>query len=622
MELKVEHKRVDELFGKNSNFEFKIPRYQRVYTWGKWECEKLFDDLLENEPEYFLGSLVCISDSRGFSEEKSVIVIDGQQRLTTLSLLFAAIHQVVKTETEELTRNNRPFDEIHPFQSLLDQLKIFLTFNESPRLTLQEQNFNNDDYKAVLQIAGIFDSAGDNQPNAGNRKIFRCYYQFHKRIKQILSDDATSSPYHTFFDSINNRGDKRPTKIQILTQITTLVERANLVAISVPNYVNAFVLFEALNYRGTPLTPVDLLKNKILAELEESSEKSIDIHYNRWVKLQSDLGDDYHTQERFFRQYGNAFGAELDSSFTGPVTRSNLIKFYENIIKRDANRFFKDIVQSGQEYAKIIDPELNHNQNLASSLHALRRIQGAPSYILVLYLCARKNHLDLTDDNICEVVNSLVNFFVRRNLTDIPPTRDLIRFFIKMVNNIKDKSPQSIIEHVHDELLSKSCTKIDFERKLRGPIYLENVDVTRFILCTIEDRRFNKEWKPDLWERVSKKYAWTIEHIFPQGENIPDHWVDMIAGGDKNQAKQIQEEFVHTLGNLTLTAYNPDLSNYSFEIKRDRQDNQGNYIGYRNRLHLNQNLANIDTWTVQHIKARTMELVKKTLDLFWDGQDQ
>lgn len=90
----------------------------------------------------------------------------------------------------------------------------------------------------------------------------------------------------------------------------------------------------------------------------------------------------------------------------------------------------------------------------------------------------------------------------------------------------------------------------------------------------------------------------------------------MIANGNEKKAKEIQEKCTHKLGNLTLTAYNPNLSNFSFVKKRDRKDDRGNYIGYKNGLYLNKKLAEKDNWTIRDIEERTKELVKEALKLF------
>ena len=121
-----------------------------------------------------------------------------------------------------------------------------------------------------------------------------------------------------------------------------------------------------------------------------------------------------------------------------------------------------------------------------------------------------------------------------------------------------------------------------------------------------------------MWSRdSSNKYIWTIEHIFPEGENIPQDWVDMIASGDKENAKKLRVEYVHTLGNLTVTGYNQNLSNMSFEQKRDRKSkDKSKEMGYRNGLYLNIDVVCEDTWTIDKIKARTDRMVESLLEMF------
>lgn len=125
-----------------------------------------------------------------------------------------------------------------------------------------------------------------------------------------------------------------------------------------------------------------------------------------------------------------------------------------------------------------------------------------------------------------------------------------------------------------------------------------------------------RETKVDLWQLDGKRFVWTIEHILPQGENIPASWVDMIAGGDEKRAKEIQQTYVHQLGNLTISGFNSTLGNKSFQEKRDRKDSQCREVGYKNNLKLNEDLASADSWSVEQIEQRTVKLVNKTIELF------
>ena len=140
--------------------------------------------------------------------------------------------------------------------------------------------------------------------------------------------------------------------------------------------------------------------------------------------------------------------------------------------------------------------------------------------------------------------------------------------------------------------------------------------MTRYILTTLAEPSVTKEMK-GLWERYpSGNYVWTIEHVFPQGENIPKDWIEMVGDGDKAMAESIQAELVHTLGNLTISGYNSKLSNMSFIEKRDRQDSNGINVGYRNGLNLNDDLVSEEMWTRDQIEARTTKLIDLALKAF------
>ena len=236
----------------------------------------------------------------------------------------------------------------------------------------------------------------------------------------------------------------------------------------------------------------------------------------------------------------------------------------------------------------------------------------------MLYIMSNQAELGLTDDHLNSIIKTLITFFVRRNVTDVPNTRKLTQLFIDVIAEAKLLQGDDIVNVIHDRLQAVAASDELFEEKLRGSIYDENPEATRFILCSIEARHQTKEIYSDLWARDnSKKYIWTIEHIFPEGENIPDSWVDMIAGGDKMLAKQYRSDYVHTLGNLTITGYNQNLSNMAFEQKRDRKSkDKTKDVGYRNGLYLNQDVVNEDTWTIKKITERTDALVKTLLEMY------
>ncbi|MGL5489850.1 MAG: DUF262 domain-containing protein, partial [Shewanella sp.] len=396
------------------------------------------------------------------------------------------------------------------------------------------------------------------------------------------------------------------------------VNAATLVKIEVASHSDAYTLFESLNNRGVPLTAIDLMKNKLLAKLEQVEPGSIDKSFVSWTKVIEALGDDYGVQERFFRQYYNAFKPELKDIVSVPVaTKSNLIHIFEKLIAHDPKLFLQEMRINSSWYEQIIgNCEVEGEPKLTRLLQNLDRIQGAPSYLLLLMLFSKREHLGLSFLLIEQVVTLLINFFVRRNTTDVPATRDLNRIFMELAEQLLCCQGEQVVKVIANTLRSVSTTDEHFRQSLSGDLYEDNSWVCRFILCAIEESMMTKEKQVDLWAVEGKQYVWTIEHVFPQGANIPDAWVDMLAGGDKELAEQYRQSHVHKIGNLTISGYNSTLGNKSFVEKRDRTNRDKRAVGYKNGLYLNQELALADVWSVEQIEQRTAELVDKTLTLF------
>ena len=578
---------VSTLLDIESGVVYAIPRYQREYTWSRAQWDALFDDLLDNELHYFLGSIICINQSQDALTVQSLELVDGQQRMTTLSLLLAAIYQSFRV-LPELTMEQ---------QIELYNLKHKLVLKkkpDQPRLIPQVQNNNQQDYFAVLGQTSILDDV-DPVPNAGNRRVLKAYRHFLWRIEQYLEQGA---------DAVGG-----------LMALLEKVNTATLVKIEVAGHSDAYTLFESLNNRGVPLTAIDLIKNKLLAVLESKDPGSIDKQYNRWKKVIDALGDDYAVQERFFRQYYNAFKPNLKDIVSVPVaTKSNLMQVYEKLIAHDAEGFLHAMIRLSGRYAQIVGYRAVPDQpKLSSLLLSLDRIQGAAAYLLLMVLMERHTELELQHEHLEQVVGFLIAFFVRRNTTDLPPTRDLTRIFMDVAETIRELRAGDVVSHIQHRLKADSASDEQFEKSLKGPIYEDNKAVCRFVLCALEESRMTRETQVDLWALKGKQYVWTIEHIFPQGENIPSCWVQMIADGDASLAEQHRQTYAHCLGNLTISGYNSALGNKSFDEKKSRADSQGRKVGYNNGLYLNQALATESSWTVEKLKARTEQLVREVL---------
>ena len=535
-------------------------------------------------------------------------VIDGQQRLTTLSLLLAALYTRIMEHKDSID-DDMMLDDIRPLRNRL----ILKSDKSMTRVIPQVQNHNLEDYRWILKEHIGLDAVMQKPKFLGLRKMSKAFNYFYDR----LGEDVGGR------DGIEC--------VRCLLDICRLVCSAVVVQITVDSHADAYTLFASLNNRGVPLSAVDLIKNMLLGKVAGVDDGQLDYYFERWQEVLHNLGDDYKTQERFFRQNYDAFRREVNKPFIGEsgsqlplgsvATRSNLLKIYEKRMEADdgALKVLDELTENSALYSKIIglDQE-GPDSELSNQLLELSRAQGVASYLMLLLLFKKQNQLELKDETLALLVKLLVCFFVRRNLTDTPPTRDLERLFISICESLESEGLKGIAaaEYIKKRLVDVSASDASFKERLEGPIYDVNPDMTRYILTVIASPSVTKEMKP-LWERyASGNYVWTIEHIFPQGKNIPDEWVKMVADGDMSKAIEVQEKQVHTLGNLTITGYNSKLSNMPFVTKRDRKDVYGANVGYRNGLNLNDELVNTDTWTSEQIQERTDKLVGLTLKAF------
>ena len=591
-------KTISELLNPQDRVTFyTVPPYQREYTWSKGNWDALFDDLTDNKSGYFIGSIILIDRSDDSLGRADIELVDGQQRLTTISLLLIAIFN---TLTEFIESNEDLMDE--ELISDLSELKYKLVQKREQnksRIVLQIQNNNNDDYKALLKEVKLFSNQVEPSKNAGNRRIYKAYRHLKDRIYYFLNSADESE------------------KLQKILDLLDKVCKVRVINIEAKSGADAYLLFESLNNRGMALSAVDLIKNKLLANLALDNNNKIDFYYEQWTKLIDYLGEEISVQERFLAQYYNAFREEIYPISKKPIAiRSNLISIYEDLIDHDAEKFLNDIVRSGEVYSQILLHQEIKFYSLRKPLEALHRIQGAPSYVLVLYLLMKYSDHKLDESHLARVICLLVTFFVRRNLTDIPPTRDLRDMFVRIIDDLKGKTGNEVTSRINSILQQKTATDDEFEKRLKGPIYLDNSSVTRFILCSLEEQSKTKETMIDLWRKENNKLIFTIEHILPQRSDLPNFWVDMIAGGDKDKAKELQEKYVHFIGNLTITGYNSELGSKSFIDKRDRKDSNGSPVGYKNGLILNKDLKDEDSWGVQQIELRTEKLVREAINIF------
>jgi uncharacterized protein with ParB-like and HNH nuclease domain len=568
------------LFSPEEKIKYVVPKYQREYVWGKENWEDLFNDLSENGFGHFIGSIICIDQGKDALDIKPMEIVDGQQRLTTISLLYLATYEM-------LLKEPNPDDDFITARTNLKHRIMLKGKKDELKLELSYQHYNHLDYRFLLSEVNLV-RVDEKPPYFGNRRIYKAYKFFKDKLKNLDSKTIIE-----FVDKLNS---------------------AWLVKIEVDSHADAFVLFESLNDRGEPLSAIDLIKNKFLSQIEKTEEKSVDDAFDDWTSLIKSL-DNYKIQERFLRHYYNAFRfkEEIKLKKYAKASKSNLIPIYEELIKQDVNLIFEELITKAKIYSELNYP--NPNSGFYDELTDLLNLGSAPSFTFLLYLfCKQSQNANLNR----QVIQLLINYSVRRNLTDYPNTRDLDTMFINLIDLCEAKNGIEYSQ-IKDYLTqpSRFSDDVTFDKRLRGDIYEENAPIARFILSKIEEQHQTKESYRRLWEKDSKgNYLWTLEHILPMGENIPNAWVDMIANGDRLKAKELQMKSVHKIGNLTLTCYNSNMSNYSFIKKKDLTDKKGNFIGYRNGLYLNKELVQKNSWTPVDIENRTNNLVLEAKKLF------
>jgi hypothetical protein len=577
------------LFSHESNLIYRIPPYQREYSWQKAQWEALFQDLIEAEGAHFLGTIITLNQTTDAVHSGVLEVIDGQQRATTLTLLLAAVYSVLKENRDDLDDDTRT-DMVNLGRQLVRKA------DGEPRVTPQTQGNNSADYRTVLAEAGLQVDA-EKKPYYPMRRMAKCFQYFRASIAALAEADGVDS-------------------VKAAMRLLNAVQHAIVVKIEVANHADAFVLFESLNNRGMPLTPVDLIKNHLLAESERKGVMHVDDAFKLWNEMLTNLGDNYAIHERFLRHYYNAFKSELKEVPNAPVaTRTKLIRIYESLLAGNIKKTVDNLVEASKIYGRVTCVADSGAPNqLDASLRQLMRAQGAPSYVLVMWLLSKRSALAMTEADITAVADRLTSFFVRRNLTGYPQTYALPKLFMTIIEEIAKRDGDAVTDIVSQHLADASSSDDEFRRLLEGPIYEENTDVARFILTTLSEDAMTKETWNDLWAQENGHYVWTIEHIVPQGANLPVEWKEMLGGAEAAAAAQRAD--VHRLGNLTITAYNSTLGNKSFAEKRDRTDSKGLFIGYRNGLALNQQLAIKESWAVTDIEERTKTLAEKVIARF------
>lgn len=572
---------------------YEIPEFQREYAWGKDQWNALFDDIEANDPGYFIGSIICISGkASGQNEAITYQVIDGQQRLTTVSLLLLAI--VNKIDISEIISTYGPTSsQFTNYVTALRMLRYDDKNKESYRLILQDGN--NQDFNFL--VLKCLDKNERNKPkNFGNRRISLAYEHFNKRLDKMREDFRMS----------------------LLEKIL----RTNVVSINVDDETKAFLLFEALNNRGLPLSIIDLINTNVVKEASRLGVKKE--CYDNWMEMKRNLGDEPKVQERFLRHYYNSIIRDAYSQDKSTrAKRSNLLDLYKSEVGARCKDLVDDLLSASEIYARIsTNKKSPDDDRYYNDLLDLNHAEGSTSYALLLYLIKNKTALSLDDDILSKIISTLVNFFLIRTLTEKPATRDLDEMFMSIIDQIRVDHSDVYATIVGTLKNYQDVTKDEIIRELHKDVYTEYQGATRFFLSYFETNSDGNKGKSynKYWERDEKgRLKWTIEHVLPETKgDLPDGWIKMLdASENKDAAKEIQIANMHRLGNLTLTPYNSELSNAPLDNKQNATREKGGYKTTNLFLNGDMNSSEITAiksatqWTKTEIDKRTNFLASK-----------
>ena len=578
-------------FNPDGATSFFIPKYQREYVWGWSNWDALFNDLDESPSGHFLGSIICVNGQKDSMAGSKLELIDGQQRFTTISLLFCALYDKLKT-------NPDPDDDFNVEMVNLKN-RIFIKANNQWRFEPSEQMQNKADFQRILsELFPKLVTAPKGLANFGNRRIAKAYKYFRERLAPLTISQAMA--------------------------LLEKLKSAILVKIEVQSHSDAFMLFESINNRGIPLSAIDIIKNNLLAELDKRPDYGIDRAFDEWKDL-IDLLPDPAVQERFLRQLYNVFKylKRVEVKGCSRATRSNLITIYDTLLRKRPVWLFHALQSQGKTYSALLNPATAKDQwseGTAANLQDLQRLGAAPAYAFLLWVSqvARSQTWD-ESEALSQMAALLTKWFFWRNLTDMPPTRELDPMFVELIGELLQKmrsnsiaALEEFVKHASDWLLARAAPEDVCDARLKGDVYLDNYEATRFMLCKLEEVHQTRENKRDLWAHdANDRPVFTVEHILPKTENLGPGWVAMLELNSKDTADAIRQRCAHQLGNLTLSGYNSKLGTMEFMKKRDRQNDKGDFIGYRNGLYLNSDLATRTEWNEAAITARTDKMLKE-----------
>lgn len=539
--------------------QFIIPIYQRTYSWTDKQCRQLWEDILragsnDSIAVHFIGSIVYIE--QGLSQvthQAPLLVIDGQQRLATVSLLIEALARALG-DGEPVdgfsAAKLRHYYLSNPLESGDRYFKLLLSQTDNASL------------KAVIKNI--------EQPKEPSLRITQNFDLFTELLKE-------------------QKGDLAP----ICRGLAKLV----VVDIALSrDQDNPQLIFESMNSTGKELSQADLIRNFILMGLEPKLQTRL--YEEHWRPMEQDFGQEaYGTQfDSFMRHYltvctgdipreREVYEAFKDYSRTKPVMQAGIEALVKEI--RDFGRYFCAMALGAEQ-----------DTTLSLAFHDLRelKVDVAHPFLLELYH-EYANHTLSVADFVTAV--RLVEAYVFRRAICAIPTNSMNKTFATFGKALKkDRYIESIQAHF---LTLPSYRRFPSNDEFRRDLHTR--DLYNFRSCSYWLRRLENHGRK---ERVEVA-EYTIEHILPQNPNLSVAWKQALGAA----WERVQKQWLHTLGNLTLTRYNAEYSDHAFAEKRDMTG------GFRESpLKLNAGLGQLEAWNEASIQERAERLADQALEVW------
>ena len=536
--------------------QFLIPIYQRTYSWTERECRQLWDDILRTGSDdsisaHFVGSIVYIEKGLyQVSSQTPLLVIDGQQRLTTLMLLLEALARTLEKLEEP---NHEPLDGF----SARKVRHYYLLNPEEDGDRRFKLILSQTDKASLIAIVGKAE-----RPKEYSIRVTENFDLFVKWI-----------------------ADCGQNLIPICKGLAKLV----VVDIALSrDQDNPQLIFESMNSTGRELSQADLIRNFILMGLEPGLQASL--YEQFWRPMEVDFGQDaYATHfDSFMRYYLTVKAGELP----------NVDEVYEKFkayarARRTAQAGVKELVADIREFSRYFCAMALGTEPDAELKQAFQDLRDLKVDVAYPFL------LELYHDYVAQMLSAveflaavrLVEAYVFRRAICAIPTNSLGKTFATFAKALKkDKYLESIKAHA---LLMPSYRGFPTDEEFRRE--LQTRDLYKFPRRSYWLRRLENYGRK---ERVPVD-EYTIEHILPQNERLSSAWRASLGP----EWKRVQETWVHTLGNLTLTGYNSEYSDHAFKEKRDMPG------GFKESpLKLNKGLAELELWDEDTIRDRASRL--------------